>query len=120
MSYSTGMASAKPRAERILRKSLAGWTSLITSVVLSGAETPEMVWLFWKLASCGAVAVDLTALAYSAQYADIPAITGTKYSGLPTPSTGLHIALNSRTKSPATTARGGLEFHIASERRWNV
>ena len=52
--------------------------------------------------------------------ADIPAITGTKYSGLPTPRTGLHIALNWRTKSAATTARGGLEFHITPERRWKV
>ena len=44
----------------MLRKSLAGCESLMTSVVAFGAETPEMLWLFWKLASCAAVAVDGT------------------------------------------------------------
>jgi hypothetical protein len=42
----------------MLRKSLAGCESLMTSVLASGAETPEMVWLFWKAASCAAVEVD--------------------------------------------------------------
>ena len=50
----------------MLRKSLAGWISLMTSVLASGAETPEMLWLFWKAASCAAVAVAGT-LAYAAQ-----------------------------------------------------
>ena len=43
--YSTGAADANGRA-RMLRKSLAGWVRLITTVDRSGVVTPEIWWPF--------------------------------------------------------------------------
>jgi hypothetical protein len=59
-SYSAGRAEANGMA-MMLRKSLAGWTRLMVSVV-PFADSPEMVWLFWNFAMLAAVgAFDLLA-----------------------------------------------------------
>jgi hypothetical protein len=61
LSYSTGRAEVNGIAI-MLRKSLAGWTSLTCRVSALGADSPEMVWLFWKFAMFTAVgACDLLA-----------------------------------------------------------
>src|SRR5262249_24307244 len=113
--YSTGRAEAKPIV-RMYMKSDAGCSSLKTTVDGLGADTPASGWEETKalIASTGG----FFSLANASQYPFIPTIVDVKYAGAPTGETGLQSILNSRTKSSATTGRGGELFHITSGRRW--